>query len=188
MLIYRNSHRPERTAHLLGTLATAAATLADGEPSHDAVRDLLVAFDTLEGGIADRLNPQVDDLGPCQAALRQTALALATTFLDSLAGRRRATRCGLQRLTRQLAALEQHDLPEIIEVAQAEGYAWYALFPEAYVLAARQFQAEVAPQAAVCLGLRQIGGSLSAVVAAAIAETGCPVQLFNARPRGDPFA
>jgi hypothetical protein len=78
-----------------------------------------------------------------------------------------------------LAALAAQRWPETIEARRAEGYAFYALYPEAYLAAARG-----APPGPRCvIGIRSIGAGLAALVAAA---TGAPLPA-TVRPRGDPL-
>ncbi len=72
-------------------------------------------------------------------------------------------------------------LPEEIVVKQPEGYAFYALYPEAYAEAAAALAP--APDAKV-IGLRSIGAGLAAMVAAAL-DAPDPVSV---RPAGHPFA
>jgi hypothetical protein len=67
-----------------------------------------------------------------------------------------------------------------IHTKQAEGYAFYALYPEAFVAAARQ--SGLGADTTV-IGIRSIGAGLAALVAAAMgASTACSV-----RPTGHPF-
>ena len=71
--------------------------------------------------------------------------------------------------------------PSQVEMRVPEGYAFYALYPEAYVEAARRLKL-VAP--ARVIGIRSIGTSLAAVVAATL-DAPAPATL---RPFGDPAA
>ena len=73
------------------------------------------------------------------------------------------------------------DLPEEVEVRLPEGYAFYALRPEAYALAARQLRLSGTPRV---IGLRSIGTGLACMAAAAL---GAPPPT-TLRPIGDPFA
>jgi hypothetical protein len=78
-----------------------------------------------------------------------------------------------------LAVLAAHSLPEVIEARHAEGYAFYALYPEAYLAAAR-----IAPPGPRhVIGIRSIGVGLAALLAAALGAR-LPATV---RPRGDPF-
>jgi hypothetical protein len=72
------------------------------------------------------------------------------------------------------------DPSRTIRTKQAEGYAFYALYPESYLEAARA--AGLGPETQV-IGIRSIGTGLSALVAAAI---GSPSPL-TLRPVGHPF-
>jgi hypothetical protein len=64
---------------------------------------------------------------------------------------------------------------------EGEGYAHYALYPEAYALAAAKLRLKAAP---LVIGLRSIGSGLAAMGAAAL-RAPTPVTL---RPGGEPFA
>lgn len=79
----------------------------------------------------------------------------------------------------RLARLAAHRWPEVIEARRAEGYAFYALYPEAYLAAAHM--APSGPRRVI--GIRSIGAGLAALIAAA---TGAPLPQ-TVRPRGDPL-
>ena len=89
---------------------------------------------------------------------------------------------------RQLSPLPQaifeklngFDPSQTIRTKHAEGYAFYALFPESYLEAARA--SGLGPDTQV-IGIRSIGAGLSALVAA---ELGAPPPL-TLRPVGHPF-
>lgn len=72
-------------------------------------------------------------------------------------------------------------LPGEAELRVPEGFAFYALYPEAYVDAARRLKLSGPPRV---IGIRSIGTSLAAIVAAAL---GAPM-FVTVRPFGDPFA
>jgi hypothetical protein len=73
------------------------------------------------------------------------------------------------------------DLPRWVELRLPEGFAFYAVYPEAYIRAARQLRLSGPPRV---IGIRSIGTTLGACVAAAL---GAPPQI-TVRPFGDPFA
>jgi hypothetical protein len=77
--------------------------------------------------------------------------------------------------------------PRTIEVSVPEGYAYYALYPEAYRLAARRFHEEQRPDRVVAIGIRSIGASLSTAMAETLAALGCEIWRTTVRPRGHPF-
>lgn len=68
-----------------------------------------------------------------------------------------------------------------VEVKAPEGYAYYAVYPETYGLAALEAGFQTPP---AVLGLRSIGTSLAAIVGAAASAR----NLVTARPCGHPFA
>ena len=68
----------------------------------------------------------------------------------------------------------------MVTCKQAEGFAFYALYPEAYALAARR--SGLGPNTLV-IGLRSIGTGLAAMVAAALGA-----RAITVRPHGDPYA
>jgi hypothetical protein len=69
----------------------------------------------------------------------------------------------------------------------SEGYAFYALRPETYVAAAEQWVDDNRVGSAICIGIRSIGTSLSAAVAAAVQRRGIATATYTVRPRGHPF-
>jgi len=137
--------------------------------------DTLIGLGEIEAGVADALCSEQDREVPLTRALRGLSLEAARAWLD---GRR--------------FAFEPPDgLPQRVFLGIPEGYAYYGLYPEMYVEAAERF-------AAGCLrggdssrvgviGVRGIGTSLSAVVAAALERAGCAVESWTVRPRGHPF-
>lgn len=78
-----------------------------------------------------------------------------------------------------LLGLAARRWPDTVELRHAEGFAFYALYPEAYLAAARA----APPGPRHVIGIRSIGAALAALVAAA---TGSPLPQ-TVRPRGDPF-
>ena len=72
------------------------------------------------------------------------------------------------------------DLPERLRLKVPEGFAYYAVYPEAYAEAARALTLVAPPRV---IGIRSIGTTLGAMVAAAI-DAPPPITV---RPFGDPF-
>ena len=143
--------------------------------AHDALRDRFIALSGLTQGIADadfracgmdRARPAEDVL--LDALMTLGGVLMASWDADCAGG-----------IAPAFPVLP--DLPPIVTVREAEGYAHYALYPEAYGLAARQLRLDAPP---FVLGLRSIGTGLAAIAAAALGAPR-PVTL---RPGGDPFA
>lgn len=75
----------------------------------------------------------------------------------------------------------QGDWPPTVDMRVPEGFAYYAVYPEVYAEAARRLKLSGAPRV---IGIRSIGTTLGAVVAASL---GAPPPV-TVRPFGDPFA
>ncbi len=87
----------------------------------------------------------------------------------------------------QLDRLERSGLPQEVEVSTAEGFAYYGLYPDTYAKAAAEFAAETEAARIQVIGLRTIGGTLSAVVVAELEYRGWKVDRITVRPTGHPF-
>lgn len=166
------------------TLVAAADALTPGD--HDAVTALLIDAGEFETAIADSLFPRTDGIDPLLDELSAVTLSAARLFVAS-AGGAAASGPWRARMREAMARVRVDRLPRTARRRVSEGYAFYALHPEAYVAAACDFAASIAPPAAVCVGLRTIGTSLSAVVAATLLERGVPASTCSLRPRGHPF-
>src|SRR5205823_6339501 len=68
----------------------------------------------------------------------------------------------------------------------AEGFAYYALYPEQYIVAAQRLAMQ-APACVLCVGLRSVGSILAHVVAATLRRHGIRAATRSVRPRGHPF-
>src|SRR3954452_13490739 len=73
-------------------------------------------------------------------------------------------------------------LPAQIEISVPEGFAYYALDPELYRIAARRFRAEARPERVAVIGIRSIGTTLGAIVASELGG-----RLWTVRPHGHPW-
>lgn len=75
-------------------------------------------------------------------------------------------------------------VPETLVVSRPEGFAYYALNPLSYAECIQQVKASAS---AIVVGIRSIGTSLSAVVAAELRRRGTCVDRFTVRPHGNPY-
>lgn len=168
MIVYRNSRRTFDTAAVLERLRA---------PEIDPA-SLLIGLGELESAIMDALCPEADSESAISRTLRRATLAAAHVY------------CGKPwrgRVLAELEALAKLDLPRQAGGGISEGYAWYGLYPEMYLEAARRLYYATRPERAFVLGIRNIGASLSAVVAAALEDLGCVVDSCTVRPHGHPF-
>jgi hypothetical protein len=158
-----------------------AAAAAPGPERHGALASCLVAAGELAQGIADAESEAAghDDGGEAERAAMQVTLELARALWSSFL-RGGAVPAPAPDL---LAPLASRSLPEAVSVRRAEGYAFYAVYPELYAAAAAQ--AFGAPASApTVVGIRSIGTGLGAMVAAGSRARAAP---FTVRPGGHPF-
>lgn len=126
--------------------------------------------------LAAELETALEDL---EAAGRHGARAFTDACAQAWV---RAGELDHERWRRELAALV---LPERLALKRPEGYAYYALDPAAYARAA----AAVAPASPALrvIGVRSIGTSASAIVAAAVRAGGRTARRVTVRPEGHPW-
>jgi hypothetical protein len=90
---------------------------------------------------------------------------------------------GLADLIEQRAAREA-----ALRIKVPEGFAWYALYPDAYARAALNWARTRHPTLRVAvIGLRSIGTTLAAIVTACLRTRGFEVSCITVRPSGHPF-
>jgi hypothetical protein len=188
MLVYREQRAQERPAPLLAAARKRLDGLAPTQAgAHDRVVGLLIALGVLETGLADALHTDADTLHPITAALRAASVAAGHLLWLSWHGRSDGAAAWIGRARRALDAVDPEVLPERIETRVPEGYAHYGVYPETYLAAAERVAKRFATARVVCIGIRSIGTSLSAAVAAALEELGRQVLPVTVRPRGHPF-
>ena len=182
MLVYGDRSRSARPADLLDAVSASIVESRRAEPRvcrHDNLVAALIEAGMLAQGLADaemHAACGVDTASPLQAAAMALTTALARAVEASWAGDPVLDGSAVDAA---LAGLAQHTLPDWVEVKQPEGFAYYALYPEAYAAAARGL-----PAGTRVIGLRSIGTSLAASVAAGAACEALPLSL---RPIGPPF-
>ncbi|WP_156376019.1 hypothetical protein [Methylobacterium sp. Leaf117] len=181
MIVFGKRDRPQDPRDLIAEIAggLGAARDAEGLRRHEALAAALIAAGMLLQGLADAdLSARGTDApSPAQDGATGLILRLAEAVLASWAG-------GFHRdvpdLDGALAELAGLALPPEIATRWAEGFAFYAIYPETYGIAART--AGLAPDTLV-IGLRSIGAPLAAMVAAGIGSR----RLLTVRPVGHPF-
>jgi hypothetical protein len=155
----------ERLGALAGEIASAA-TMAPGIDRHAKLVGALVEAGQLLQGAADAR------LGAA-GQLNDFVYALASAVMRSWDSR--FAEFGA------LPTVPRIDVDAEVELRLPEGFAFYAVYPEAYVEAARRLRLVGLP---CVIGIRSIGTTLGAVVAAAL---GAPPPM-TVRPFGNPFA
>lgn len=177
MLVYRDSGRVADAAAELRRLQRLCREDTD-------VERLLIEWTEFEAAVADALAPEIDTWDERLQRLRAASCDAARLWLT-------ASEEGLVErapLCARIEAVGALSLPQRITLKVSEGFAFYALFPDAYASSARRFVDELRPPRVCLIGIRGIGCCLSAVAAAAIEQRGCPARTFTVRPRGHPFS
>ena len=188
MIVFRDQRATVDPTQLISTLHIEARRLAShASPDHEETVQLLISAGTLEAALADTIFPSADGIMPIARRLREAGCGLGRAVWHTWVNHPAEARRWLEQSAATLAYLQLQQLPPSIEVSVPEGYAYYAVYPEMYLEAARRFHYTNTPRSAVCLGLRSIGTSLSSVVAGTLEELGCAVESFTLRPRGHPY-
>ncbi len=156
------------TQRLLADLRRGIESPANGSGS---VLDALIRAGEIETGLEDTGSP--------------AALSIAAV-VDRLA----VAACGGAPLgpsdASLLPSLERLELPDTIQCSHPEGFSYYGLNPLDFADLAARIQPELAPRVAV-IGIRSVGSTLSAVVAAQLRALGTLVERITVRPGGDPY-
>jgi hypothetical protein len=174
VIVYRDAGRVEAVRPRLDRLRRLAE-------AGDAAAFLVEAGE-LEQALLDAANPRGDHWGTLEQRLRTLLLAAGRAFVAAARGSA-APAPPLAAARAALARVEAGPLPTRVLVRPPEGYVHYALDPAGYAAAAAAYaRAAGAARAAraIVIGIRSIGTSLSAVVAAAL---GAPAGV-SIRPRG----
>ena len=189
MIVYRDVERLANARAFLAECVADLRAMTDGRTTdHAQATRLLIDFGELETAVSDALFPSADGVSLVADEWRRASLALGHLFVASWL--QRGSRALRGRAREALARIEalRPTLPSgALRLRVPEGYAYYALYPETYVAAAEQFIRGRRPGTAVCVGLRSIGTSLSAAVAAGLEAAGWRVLALTLRPRGHPF-
>ena len=178
MLVYREDRRAAETATELRVLAERQRIAERG--SQDDALAVLITAGEVESAICDAIFATGDAVDERTAALRAVSIAAARQYL------RTPSTDSAPAVGAAINAVARMRLPRRIEMRPSEGYAFYALFPETYAASARRLRDDLKPRRACVIGIRSIGTSLSAIVAAAL-QPAMDVSTFTVRPRGHPF-
>jgi hypothetical protein len=179
MLVYGDAQRIERVGDKRAAIRSALADIAVTPPGlarHAALVRGFIEVGELLQGIADAEFEErgFDGCSPAQTAAMDLLLAFAQAIDRSWRSR---FADGLPVAGEGLDAIDQR---RSIRIRQAEGYAFYALYPESYLEAARRSGLN---RRTGVIGIRSIGAGLAALVAAVL-DAPPPITL---RPVGHPF-
>jgi hypothetical protein len=188
MIVYRNQRSSADPHQLLADLKAIVSRSGAASPDHELAVNALIAAGILESAVADAVFPDRDGFHPLADGMRAISLAAAHVVWHTWHPSPSQAALWWGQLLAALGAVPTEQLPRSVETTRPEGYSYYAVYPEMYLEAARSCFGCLGRVKAICLGIRSIGSSLSAAVAAALDEMGCSTESFTLRPRGHPFA
>jgi hypothetical protein len=186
VLVYREGKREVRTAELLDDLIRSLRDVADARSHHsEHLLNALLRAGAMECALSDAA-PASSRVSSADAD--GLFSELTNTLADNLlsAGEDQPASCGRAGdLNRLFSQIQLQHLPEKVSISAPEGFAYYALDPLAYAAATESI--EIGGRPVFVIGLRTIGATLSAVMAAAARRRGGPVERITVRPSGHPF-
>ncbi len=167
MLLYGDRKQiadPREGLTRIGDELAILASMPAGIERHAKLVGALIEAGQIQQGVGDE--------GCESAELSRFVYALAASVLRSWDSR--YSEIG------DIPEVPQMRLPQAVEFRLPEGFAFYAVYPEQFIEAARRLELRGAPRV---IGIRSIGTTLGAVVAAAL-DAPPPDTV---RPFGDPF-
>ena len=193
MLVYGDAKRVEDPREKIAAIRLGLDRLAELDlpvERHALLADLLVEAGELEQGLLDHQLSLHQGERPSAAGEAATRLtrAVAGVLLPSFRTHGalppgEAVRFATAPIEDALEALLGLELPGTISVSVPEGYAFYGLYPETFFCAAEALR-EKGDGPLRVIGIRSIGTSLAAAVAAVAGERAAVVSV---RPGGHPF-
>jgi hypothetical protein len=186
VIVYRNFSPGDNAWRVFASVRNQVSQPLDSFDI-DAVHSLLIDVGEIETAVVDQRNPLHDDFDFVAAEYRLASIAAARMLVHAWRQQPVELERWLQIARARIAALDRMPPPKSILTRVPEGYCYHALFPETYLTAAEQFFATYHPSRVTCIGLRSIGTSLSAVVAATLEAHCCDTRSFTFRPHGHPF-
>ena len=182
MLVYGEralATTPRQMLREITAVLRAAEEAQPGPDRHDLLTRAFIDAAGLTQGVADAEFEArgTDDLSMGQDACLALLLMLARKLTASAWSGFAAIGPGV---APELMSLAVQPLPEEISVRTPEGFAFHAVYPEAYLKAAAEHPWPATP---LVIGLRSSGAGLAALVAAV---TGARI-VITLRPTGHPF-
>ncbi|MFL6721352.1 MAG: hypothetical protein ACJ8FT_06060 [Sphingomonas sp.] len=169
MLVYGDHSEIAEAGERLDAIRQALAAVSampTGIDRHAKLVGTLIEVGRLLQGVADAGLPDAEALG---RFLHQLACTVLRSWDSGFAE------------TGSLPPVPRIGRAARVELRVPEGFAFYAVYPEAYADAARRLKVIAPPRV---IGIRSIGTTLGAMVSAAL---GAPPPI-TVRPFGDPFA
>jgi hypothetical protein len=187
MLVYDDRTIARNGTDAWHDVRSVVTSLVGVPTSYDDLITALIAFGVFESAVADALCATRDDANPLLSRLRGICEALGTAAAAASVGDRKDVEPWSLDAALNCETLHSVTWPNVVALRVPEGYAYYGLFPESYAHAVAEWAERTKPARVLCLGLRSIGTSLSAIAAGALRLRGFHARSWTLRPRGDPF-
>jgi hypothetical protein len=165
LFVFRKHRELLSTRNLLDDLRSELQSLGRG---HGSLIDTLVRAGEIETGLEDSGSPAATQLSSLVDELAATACS----------GRLPSPSC--------LLSLEVLDCPPSIRCSHPEGFSYYGLNPLDFADLAAHIAPDLARRVAV-IGIRSVGSTLGAVVAATLRANGRTAERITVRPEGEPY-
>jgi hypothetical protein len=143
--------------------------------SDSSLIDALVRAGEIETGLADEGSPAADIMARVVDQLATMASGALPSAKSSLS--RSSVIDRLEQVT---------DYPPLIRCAHPEGFSYYGLHPLDFADLIAKLHSTLRPRVAV-IGIRSVGSTLGAVVAAALHAHGSSTRRITVRPAGEPY-
>jgi hypothetical protein len=180
LLVFREGRRDVCVRDLTANLVDQLRRSGTRASLEQTVRLLLLAGE-LECGVAD---VTASDAIACEN--RNSGSLILKNITDTLATALLGGSPNFSALSETLQSLvPEHIVPEHISVSAPEGFAYYALHPLAYADIVDKLPGLSSTVAVV--GIRSIGTTLGAVVAAAVRQQDKDASRITVRPQGHPY-
>lgn len=188
MLVYGDQIESKNAISYLSCIQTLLRhQQIENYEDHDLAVEVLIEYGMFESALADYLCPAEDHTHNLMTRMRATGMLSGAMVEKSWSADIQSVKVLCHQFQAALLSLEKF-IPDVeIQIKPPEGYAYYSLYPEMYIVAADKYFAETHPHGAVCIGIRSIGTSLSSIVAARLENAGVQVRSYTVRPRGDYF-
>ena len=168
--VFRDGRKSLLSSSLVNDLVLTLQSLQRAPEDDSAVLDALIRAGELEAALADSGLPCASDI----AVLTD---ALAAHLVD----KRRAP----QSYEQLIVSVQQLELPYCVSISPPEGFSYYSLNPKDFIGLARDVCKS--GDAAAVIGIRSIGITLSAIVAATLSTTNLKIERLSVRPTGHPY-
>src|SRR4051812_15596799 len=184
MLVYGDPKFSSSTEALVGALKRSLRN--SGENRVDFWRKFLIRAGQLEQGLADFGDRAKALTATAEHLTNLGAAAFFTAWCSERAGEHLTIIHQIEALLDAFNGAEDFRLT----IKVPEGYEFYALFPEQYIVSAQRWSVERGgdkSKRVLVVGVRSIGTSLSALVAESLRNQGWEARRITVRPGGDPF-